>query len=497
MSSGDLALFPALGAPDDHVAIRLGDRTLTRRELAAHAIAHADALDAAGVCAGDRVAIVTSPCVETVVALVGHAIAGIVSVPVNPGIGSAELEHVLRDATPRTIVSASPDELAPRVAGREVRAIRLATGAAAGTARTGVVSDEPLLVLYTSGTTGLPKGAVLTARNVASNLDALARAWRVDERDTIVHALPLFHVHGLVLGLFGALRAGATLEWHDRFEPARIAGALSRTRGVLYAVPTMHHRLADAAETDDAVRAGLRAARLLVSGSAPLSAREHARLAELAGQRVLERYGLTETIIDCAMRAGAATAIGTVGPAVDGVEVVLVDDDRHPTVPRDACAIGEVAVRGPNVFAGYLGRPDATRAVLDERGFFYTGDLATMTVDGVIRIVGRRATDLIKTGGFKVGAGEVEAALLEHPDVREAAVLGAPDDDLGERIVAWVVPREGTAPAASALTEHVAALLSKHKRPRDVHLVHELPRNAMGKVLKSALRARASEGGRS
>ncbi|MCA9583711.1 MAG: AMP-binding protein, partial [Myxococcales bacterium] len=169
---------------------------------------------------------------------------------------------------------------------------------------------------------------------------------------------------------------------------------------------------------------------------------------------------------------------GRVGPALKGIALRLVDDDRRPTVPCDDATIGEVAVRGPNVFAGYLNRPDATAAVRDDHGWFYTGDLATWREDGSVRIVGRRATDLIKTGGFKVGAGEVEDGLLSHPGVREAAVVGVPDEDLGQRIVAWVVARE-PAPTEAELIEHVARRLAHHKRPREVRFVDSLPRNAM------------------
>jgi malonyl-CoA/methylmalonyl-CoA synthetase len=178
---------------------------------------------------------------------------------------------------------------------------------------------------------------------------------------------------------------------------------------------------------------------------------------------------------------------------VGGVELRLVDDDRRTIDATDDATIGEIAVRGPNVFPGYLNRPDATAQVLDGDGWFYTGDLATRAPDGYVRIVGRRATDLIKTGGYKVGAGEIEAALLEHPSVREAAVVGAPDEDLGERIVAFVVPHEGAQAEPQALIDHVARLLAPHKRPRSVHLVHELPRNAMGKVMKRELRARPAQ----
>ena len=224
-----------------------------------------------------------------------------------------------------------------------------------------------------------------------------------------------------------------------------------------------------------------------MSGSAALPVRENERLFRLFGQRPVERYGLTETLILCAARHDGPRTAGTVGSPLPGVSLRLVDDQRRPLAPGPD-VIGEIAVKAPCVFSGYLNRPDATAEAMDAEGFFYTGDLAEITALGEVRIVGRRATDLIKTGGYKVGAGEVEAALLEHPSVREAAVVGVPDDDLGERIVAFVVPSPGARPATEELADHVARLLAPHKRPRAVRLVESLPRNAMGKVLKKELR---------
>jgi malonyl-CoA/methylmalonyl-CoA synthetase len=334
---------------------------------------------------------------------------------------------------------------------------------------------------------------VLTARNAAANIDGLAEAWAWTAEDTVVHALPLFHVHGLILGLFGSRRVGGHLRWVPRFSPEKVAAALDTDGTMLFAVPTMYHRLIDAADEDASVASALRDARLLISGSAGLPVREHRRMEEITGRRVIERYGLTETLINTAVRHDAPRP-GYVGPPVPGVELRLVDDQRQPMSARDDATIGEVAVRGPSVFAGYLDDPEATAKVLDEEGWFYTGDLATMTEDGVVRHVGRRATDLIKTGGFKVGAGEVEAALLEEPGVAEVAVVGVADDDLGERIVAYVVPRDHDEPPDSeALAGAVASALAPHKRPREIHFVEGLPRNAMGKVQKKRLGELAPE----
>jgi malonyl-CoA/methylmalonyl-CoA synthetase len=483
----DAPLFPRLYAPDDRTALRVGDRALSWFELARACAHHVEALSSCGLKPGDRVAVWTQPAIETLVALIGNAAAGYVTIPLDPRIGDRELGHVAEDARPALAVAADPSAVAPRLSGVPTLAAAAAGTSTASPIPARPVLDVPILVVYTSGTTGAPKGALITARNIASDLDMLARAWGWTDEDTIVHALPLFHVHGLVLGLYGAIRRGGALRWVPRFSPENVAAAIeAEERAVLFAVPTMYHRLCDASEANSAIARALRRARMLVSGSAPLPVREHRRIEQLCGHRVVERYGLTETLINCSARFDGDRRPGYVGTPLDGVELRLVDDERRPIEVSDDATVGEIAVRGPHVFAGYLNREDATRAVLDEEGWFYTGDLATRAPDGAIRIVGRRATDLIKCGGYKVGAGEVEAALLEHPAVREAAVIGAPDPDLGERIVAFVVTMGEV--SARELEDHVAKLLSPHKRPRAIHWLSALPRNAMGKVQKNTLR---------
>ncbi len=478
------ALFPALASSSERLAVQVAGGAVTFRSLGRVAHATRARLVAAGVQPGQPVAVWTQGTLETAAAMVAVAAAGFVLVPLDPKLGPLELGHVARDARP--VVTLAADVAAVQGRLPEVPVLAATLNEADGQGAFREVDGAPLLVLYTSGTTGLPKGAVLTARNVAANLDGLVQAWGWNDNDVIVHALPLFHVHGLVLGLFGGVRVGGGLRWLPRFEPLPLAQAVGETHGVLFAVPTMYHRLCEAAATEPRVVDGLRAARLLVSGSAPLPLRDQLAVEALTGQRVVERYGLTETLINCAVQAAGERTAGRVGPPLPGVELRLVDEARVPLEAFDDATMGEVAVRGPHVFAGYLNRPDATAAVLDAEGWFYTGDLATRRADGSLRIVGRRATDLIKCAGYKVGAGEVEAALLEHPLVREAAVLGAPDADLGERIVAFVVAGEGV--TAKTLEDHVAGLLSPHKRPREVHLVAALPRNAMGKVQKGLLR---------
>jgi malonyl-CoA/methylmalonyl-CoA synthetase len=472
-------LFPALTDPSERVAMRFGERTLTYRQLRDAATAVADR-----VAGSERVAAwaVNEP--EIAVAVIGALLAGVPITPINPKAGERELAHILTDSDPELLLC-PPGTDVPAAAAERGR-VDVDLGARGGDLPPEPEDDAPAIVVYTSGTTGPPKGAVLPRRSIASNLDALAEAWEWTDADVVAHALPLFHVHGLILGTLGPVRRGGGVHHLGRFSAAAAAAALEGEATMLFAVPTMYHRLAAEAEEDPRVARGFASARLLVSGSAALPAAEHERIARLTGQKIAERYGMTETLMNTGVRASGERRPGYVGPPLSGVDVRLVDDDGNAIEDADDETIGEIHVRGPNLFLEYLNRPDATAEALVD-GWFRTGDLATRAPDGYIRIVGRRATDLIKSGGFKIGAGEIEGALLEHPAVAEAAVTGEPDPDLGERIVAWVVVREGESPSQDELAGHVADLLTPHKRPRVVRFIDELPRNEMGKVQKKRL----------
>jgi malonyl-CoA/methylmalonyl-CoA synthetase len=479
-------LFPPIQAPPAGEAIRVGGRALSWEELAGAAAALAGRL--AGL---ERVAVLAEPELETCVAAAGILVAGAAIVPVNPKAGLRELEHIVSDSAPGLVLCRPGAELPASLAAVPRLDVDVAAPAA-GPLPPEPDPETPALVVYTSGTTGLPKGVVLPRRAIASNLDALAEVWEWTARDVLVHGLPLFHVHGLVLGTLGPVRLGCRLVHLGRFTPEGVAAELEAGGTMLFSVPTMVHRLATAAEEDPAVARALAGARLLVSGSAPLPAREHERIERVCGQRIVERYGMTETIMNCSVRASGDRRPGYVGPPLPGVELRLVDDAGVAVDEPDA--IGEIEVRGPNLFLGYLNRPDATAAAMHD-GWFRTGDLAARAADGYVRIVGRRSTDLIKTAGYRVGAGEIEGALLEHPAVAEVAVTGEPDEDFGERIVAWVVLAAGAQASETELADHVGRLLSSHKRPRAVRFLDALPRNDMGKVLKTALKAGAAPPG--
>ena len=404
---------------------------------------------------------------DTVVGVVAGLIAGVPVVPLPADAGPMEREHMLRDSGAAATIG---DPQWP-----EVTLPQVAIGGEADWAGVEPSVDSTALIMYTSGTTGLPKGVVLSRRAVAADLDGLADAWQWTPDDTLVHGLPLFHVHGLVLGVLGALRVGSRLIHTGKPTPQAYAAA----GGTMYfGVPTVWSRVC--AEPELASR--LRGARLVVSGSAPLPVAVFEQMQVLIGQPPVERYGMTETLITVSTRADGERRPGWVGHPIVGVQSRLVDDTGN-VIAHDGETIGELQIRGATMFDEYLNRPDATSASMDG-DWFKTGDAAVIDAGGFHRIVGRQSVDIIKTGGFKVGAGEVEAALLTHPGVAEAAVIGVHDADLGQRIVAYVVCSEVD---DATLINHVAALLSVHKRPREVRIVEVLPRNAMGKVQKSLL----------
>ena len=473
-------LFPSLANPDSREAIRIGDDAITYRDLARAAAATAHDLQGA-----ERVAVWAEPTLELAVATVAALAAGVAVIPINPGLGTRELGHIVSDSAPERLLAwAGVDppkalqhlprtEVDPKAGGTDPLPDELG-------------DDDVAFIMYTSGTTGPPKGVQIPRRAIATNLDALAEIWEWTSEDRLTHALPVFHVHGLVIGLLGPLRRGGRLEHVGRFSPKALADALARGATMVFGVPTMYSRIAKEAETDPEVAGAFAKARLLVSGSAALPTTVHDAMKRLTGQEVLERYGLTETLMNAGVRLGDPVIPGRVGPPLPGIGVKLVADDGGTIDATDDETIGEVAVRGPNVFKGYLNRPDATEEAMRD-GWFMTGDMATRNAQGSLKLVGRKSTDLIKSGGYRIGAGEIEGALLEHPAVSEAAVTARPDEDLGERIVAWVVTEPDATTTADELTDHVASLLTKHKRPREVHFIDELPRNAMGKVMKREL----------
>ncbi|MCM2388616.1 acyl-CoA synthetase [Streptomyces albipurpureus] len=486
-------LFPALESGSDRPALRFGERRLTYGELAG--AAGSLALRVGGA---SRLALWATPTLETAVGVVAGLLAGVPVVPLNPKTGERELAHIVADSAPAAVL-AGPEVNLPGALGLLER-VDIPVAGTVGPLPEDPDPLTPALIVYTSGTTGPPKGAVLPRRAIATNLDALADAWDWTADDVLVHGLPLFHVHGLILGILGPLRRGGEVRHLGRFSVDGVAEELGDGGTMLFGVPTMYHRLAEVLggtgapgvegeESGRAVAKALAGARLLVSGSAALPLHDHERIEAATGRRVVERYGMTETLINTSVRADGEPRPGSVGIPVKGVRLRLTDDDGSAITARDGQSIGEIQVRGESLFTEYLNRPEATAAAFDG-AWFRTGDMAVLDPDGSVRIVGRRATDLIKSGGYKIGAGEIENALLDHPGVREVAVTGEPDADLGERVVAWIVAAEPHAPPPEEeLMAHVALQLAPHKRPRTVRFLDALPRNDMGKIMKRALGA--------
>ena len=457
----------------------------------------AGALRAAGVEPGDRVAVQVAKSPEALALYVACVRAGAVFLPLNTAYTESELAYFVGDAEPAAMVL-DPDDaaLGERLLGGSDGTFTLgadgtgslteASGAAEPMAGAVPRAGEDLAaILYTSGTTGRSKGAMLTHDNLLSNARTLVDAWGFTAADVLLHALPIFHTHGLFVACNTTLLAGSRMIFLERFDLERVVEALPRA-SVMMGVPTFYTRLLG----DERLDAGLvRGMRLFVSGSAPMLAATHEAFEARTGQRILERYGMTETNMNCSNPYDGERVPGTVGPPLPGVEV-RVRDGEGQEVPRGE--VGTLEVRGPNVFGGYWRMPEKTAEELLADGFFVTGDLATIDERGYVTIVGRDK-DLVISGGYNVYPKEVERALDALPGVDESAVVGAPHPDMGEAVVAFVVRAASAAGRAleeDAVRESLAESLARYKQPRRVHFVDELPRNAMGKVQKSALRER-------
>lgn len=463
-----MLLTSLLQSDDLERAITIGDASLSRAEFMQASVHFASSLPDDG-----PIAVHAGTSIDTLVAITGCLLAGVPVVPVPPDSGPSELRHILTDSAATAWVG--PDGLQSALPHVDVRSH--GTGALPAS----IDPSQVAMILYTSGTTGSPKGVELSGGAIAAGIDGLAEAWQWTPDDTVVHGLPLFHTHGLILGVLGSLRVGSRLIHTVKAQPERYAAA----KGSMYfGVPTVWSRIA----ADDQAMRALSRARLLVSGSAPLPVSVFNRLASGTGLAPIERYGMTETMITLSTRANGERRPGWVGLPIAGAEARIRADDTKLVVPTDGESIGRLEVRGPMLFNGYLGQPESTAAAWTEDGWFVTGDIATHDAEGFHRIVGRESTDLIKSGGFRVGSGEIEAVLLDHPAVNEVAVVGLPDDDLGQRIVAFVVPTESPREGLDQeLIDLVATQLSWHKRPRDIVFIDTLPRNAMGKVQKKLL----------
>jgi len=469
-------------------------------ELAQASARLGHALVRAGCRAGDRVAVQCDKHWQTIALYLACLRAGLVYLPLNTAYRKAELSYFFGDAKPRVIVC-RPETLGmiATIAGDatvltlDARGGELADRAHDEPSRFATVHSGPddlAAILYTSGTTGRSKGASLTHRNLASNALALVEAWGFTRGDVLLHALPIYHVHGLFVALHCALLSAARILWLPKFDAGQVAELLPGAT-VMMGVPTFYTRLlAHPSFTRDACRN----VRLFVSGSAPLLAETFDAFRERTGQAILERYGMTETGMITSNPLAGVRAAGTVGRPLPGVSVRVVDDAGERCAPG---AIGTVQVRGPSVFAGYWQMPEKTREEFTADGWFRTGDVgewvASGEAAGYLRLVGR-AKDMIISGGLNVYPKEIEERIDALPGVVESAVIGVPDPDFGEAVVAVIVARPGASIAEEAIVDALKGEIASFKVPKRVHVVAELPRNAMGKVQKNLLRERFTSG---
>jgi malonyl-CoA/methylmalonyl-CoA synthetase len=443
---------------------------------------------------GARVAAQIDKSPEGVFLYLGVLRAGLCFLPLNTAYRETEISYFLGDAEPDVVVcrpeTAPLFERLGDAAGVRHRLtlgargegslpLRLA-GAPSSFAPVASSESDPAVIIYTSGTTGRSKGAVLSHRNLTSNADVLCDAWRFTADDVLIHALPMFHVHGLFVALHTVLASGARLAFQRKFDEDQVLAALPRAT-VLMGVPTFYTRLLAARELTRARCANMR---LFVSGSAPLLATTHREFAALTGHTILERYGMSEAGMITSNPYDGERRAGTVGKPLPGVSLRVVGEDGREVPLGEA---GGIEIRGANLFAGYFRMPEQTARDFTADGYFKTGDVATMSADGYVTIVGR-SKDIVITGGYNVYPKEIELLIDAFPEVVESAVVGLPHADLGEAVTAVVVLREEGAIGEEEVVARLKGAIASYKVPRRICFVQELPRNAMGKVEKKRLR---------
>lgn len=515
-------LFAALEDGRDQTAFVFEGDRISWRELDDRARRYANALARAGVGKGDRVAVYAETCLELIVCLFGNYYLGAIHVPINTRYRALEVGHILRDCTPAAIVADSAGAAildgALAQPGVDPGAIRVGLDAGApGFAFAELLGGEPgeylhpgdedlALMIYTSGTTGPSKGVMLTHAAIVANIRALTGLWAWSAGDRLVLALPLFHVHGLCIGVHGAALHGMTTLLERRFDPAQIVARFSAgdagDGSIFMGVPTMYAALVEHLDAHPEAAAALRSGRLFTSGSAALSADLWQRFFDHTGQRILERYGMSETLLTLSNPYVGRRLPGSVGQPVPGCDAAVVDDDGHELGVGET---GELIVHSNGIMVGYWNLPAQTAASFipdrDGRPWFKTGDVAFVDEHGYFHLVGRASVDIVKSGGFKISAREIEEALQSHPTVREVAIVGVPDDKWGEAIVACVVPEpeadppEDPAQLLATLVAHHRDQLADYKKPRGLLVCTELPRNALGKLQKHRLLERIAERG--
>ncbi len=452
----------------------------------------ANVIKAAGLKAGDRLAVQVEKSAEALALYAACVQSGVIFLPLNTAYKPAEVDYFICDSGARMLISSNSAALQTVAAARDVILHQMAADGSGSFAKIAADASDQFTpvprkandlaaLLYTSGTTGRSKGAMLTQNNLLSNAQTLVDAWRFTERDVLLHALPIFHTHGLFVATNIILLASASMIFLPKFDVDSVFAFLPRATSMM-GVPTFYTRLLD----DERLTAdSTRHIRLFVSGSAPLLAETHVQFSERTGQQILERYGMTETNMNTTNPYDGPRRAGTVGMPLAGVELKITDPETGAKLEDGT--IGQIEVRGPNVFVGYWNMPEKTREEMREDGFFITGDLGFIDDQGYVQIVGRNK-DLIIAGGYNIYPKEIELILDDQPGVFESAVIGVPHADFGESVVGVLVPDNSGLLDLEKITESVAASLAKFKQPRKLIVVDALPRNAMGKVQKNILR---------
>ena len=495
MTANLYSLFRAHAPEPSKVFLRTpAGRTLTYADLETGSARMAAALVRLGVKPGDRVAVQVEKSPEVVLLYLACLRAGAVYLPLNTAYTLAELAYFVGDAEPRLVVCDPKvrEGVAGIVSGAAVETLdadgkgSLADKAAAEAATFEDLAreaDDLAAILYTSGTTGRSKGAMLSHANLASNAKTLVEIWRFSGDDVLLHALPIFHVHGLFVALNVVLMAGGSLILLARFDPEAVVRLMPEATAMM-GVPTFYVRLLQEPKLDRDLVSNIR---LFVSGSAPLLADTHRQWEMRTGHAILERYGMTETGMNTSNPYDGDRIAGTVGPPLPDVELRITNPETG--APLGAGEVGMIEVKGPNVFKGYWRMPEKTMAEFRPGGWFITGDLGLIGEGGYVQIVGR-GKDLIITGGFNVYPKEVEAEIDALPGVIESAVIGLPHADFGEGVTAVVAIGKGPPPEEAEVLKTLSERLASFKRPKRVLFVEDLPRNTMGKVQKAALRER-------
>ena len=487
-------LFDGLDDPDRLAIETIDGQRISYGDLIARAGQMANLLVSSGVKPGDRVAAQTEKSVPSLVLYLAVVRAGAVYLPLNTAYTLNELEYFITDAEPSMVVCdpAKAEGIGAIAAKVGARIMTLgadgkgsltdaATKAKPEFTTVARSNDDLAAILYTSGTTGRSKGAMLTHDNLASNSLSLVDYWRFTDQDVLIHALPIYHTHGLFVASNVTLFARASMIFLPKFDPELIIKLMARAT-VLMGVPTFYTRLL---QSPALTRESTKHMRLFVSGSAPLLADTHREWAARTGHAVLERYGMTETNMNTSNPYDGDRVPGAVGHALPGVIVRVTDPETGKELARET--IGMIEVKGPNVFKGYWRMPEKTRSEFRDDGFFITGDLGKIDNRGYVHILGR-GKDLVISGGFNVYPKEIESEIDAMPGVIESAVIGVPHADFGEGVTAVVVCNKGAGVDETSVLRALDGRLAKFKMPKRVFVVDELPRNAMGKVQKNILR---------